>query len=138
MKKILILSLFLCIFIISGCGNINKQNVNNAKNKPVQKEITNNTKNEPVQKENISDAKICNDKILGLQFSYPNNWGNCWVSYDRAYSDNTIYFRTDFKKYIVDLVGEVREINQDKEKFISRGYNNEKISNNTEIFKYNV
>lgn len=62
-------------------------------------------KNEPVANEAL---KACPLAVSGLKFDYPGNWGACRVSGDK------IYFRTDFKKYQVDLVISFTKITQKK------------------------
>jgi hypothetical protein len=52
------------------------------------------------------DFKVCAKSILGFEFSYPKNWGDCKVV------GNKIYFRTSYEKYQVDLVAEITKTNE--------------------------
>jgi len=54
-----------------------------------------------------TDLKICPFEVAGFKFSYPKTWGDCKVDSQK------ISFRTDFKKYDVDLVAEIRETSKE-------------------------
>lgn len=56
--------------------------------------------------------KVCPREVSGFKFSYPKTWSDCKVDGQK------ISFRTDFEKYNVDLVAEVRETPKE----ISRGF----------------
>lgn len=154
MRKNLILTLFLCLFVVCGCSiNTNKNNTNQ---KQDDQQILGGDRDEhgcigsagyswceAKQKclrsweeicEETGDLnmRLCDNVVLGLQFSYPKNWGDCRIE------DNNIYFRTDFEKYNVDLVAEIKKIDTSKtdiKEFFASGWNNEKISENIEIFE---
>ncbi len=130
MKKTSFVILVLCLFVVCGCSiKTNKDNLNINQNQN-QEQNKQQIVSEVAEGANV-DTKLCNSKIAGLQFSYPKNWGDCRVD------ENNIHFRTDFKKYNVDLVGEIIEITNptEIEGGLLVGYDNEKISSNVEVFK---
>lgn len=150
MKKNLILTLFLCLFIICGCSmNTNKNNVNQKQDDQKilggdrdehgcigsagyswceAKQKCLRSWEEACEKTEDLNMRLCDSVVLGLQFSYPKNWGDCKVE------DNNIYFRTDFEKYNVDLVGEIKKADYLLEEY-GNNVDNEKISENIEVFK---
>ena len=54
-----------------------------------------------------SDLKICPQEVAGFKLSYPKTWGDCRVV------GQQIFFRTDYKKYNVDLVADIRKISKE-------------------------
>lgn len=79
-----------------------------------------------------TNLEVCPLDISGFKFSYPETWGDCKVD------DQKISFRTDFKKYNVDLVVEFREFSKEMaEDFINYSIKQEKINgiNNAIIYK---
>ncbi len=69
-----------------------------------------------------TDLKICPFEAAGFKFSYPKTWGECKVDGQK------ISFRTDFKKYDVDLVAEIRETSKEMAQgFIDYSIKQEKI-----------
>ena len=79
-----------------------------------------------------TDLKICPQEVSGFKFSYPKTWGGCQVDGQK------ISFRTDFKRYNVDLVVEVRETSRElPQGFIDYSIKQEKIDgiNNAVIYR---
>jgi|GEM_PF-2991163 len=78
------------------------------------------------------DLKTCPQEVAGFKFSYPKTWGDCKVVGQK------IFFRTDFQKYNVDLVADIREISKDMatSSFITSNNKQEKIVgiNNSTIY----
>lgn len=69
-----------------------------------------------------TDLKICPFEVAGFKFSYPKTWGDC------KFDGQKISFRTDFKKYNVDLVAELRETSKEMAQgFIDYSIKQEKI-----------
>lgn len=54
-----------------------------------------------------TDLKTCPQEVAEFKFSYPKTWGDCKVDGQK------ISFRTDFEKYNVDLVAELRETSKE-------------------------
>ncbi|MEI7452495.1 MAG: hypothetical protein WCK37_04845 [Candidatus Falkowbacteria bacterium] len=98
MKKIIFPVALIMILTLTGCGV--KSVANNSSVQTTSQIVT------PTKVVNNSNMKSCSQTISGLKFSYPKNWGDCKVV------DNKISFRTDFKKYNVDLIAEIREISK--------------------------
>ncbi len=70
-----------------------------------------------------TDFKICSLDVSGFKFLYPENWGDCKVDGQK------ISFRTDFKKYNVDLVAEIRETSKEMAQgFMDYSIKQEKIN----------
>jgi len=79
-----------------------------------------------------TDLKICPFEVAGFRLSYPKTWGDCRVDGQK------ISFRTDFKKYNVDLVAEVRKTSSELAKgFMDYSIKQEKINgiNNAVIYR---
>lgn len=80
-----------------------------------------------------TDLKICPFEVAGFKFSYPKTWGDCKVDGQK------ISFRTDFKKYNVDLVAEIRETSKEMadQGFITYNIKQEKIEgiNNSIVYR---
>lgn len=97
MKKIYFLLLFLVFLSACSLGvydNNKKEEVVNLKNNLI------------TESKNNEEKYICG--INGLIFNYPKNWNSCRIN------NNKIYFRTDFEKWEVDLVGEVYQVQPDE------------------------
>ena len=69
------------------------------------------------------DLKICPQEVAGFKFSYPKTWGDCKVDGQK------ISFHTDFQKYNVDLVADIREISKETadQSFIAHNIKQEKV-----------
>ena len=67
--------------------------------------VNNKPQNNEVHRPISDSLKLCPQIVLGLKFDYPKSWGDCKII------DNKIYFRTDYKKYNVDLVAEIKSVN---------------------------
>lgn len=91
MKKILIIISFL-VLALSGCSKGNELN----------------------EEKQISNLKTCPDAVLGLEFSYPEPWGDCYTENDRE-----IYFETKYNNYNIKLFGSIIEVNEKMKKQIS-------------------
>lgn len=80
-----------------------------------------------------TDLKICPFEVAGFKFSYPKTWGDCKVDGQK------ISFRTDFKKYNVDLVAEIRETSREiaYQGFVTNNITQEKIDgiNNSIVYR---
>jgi len=82
---------------------------------------------------NKASLKTCPQEVAGFKFSYPKTWGDCKVDGQK------IYFRTDFKKYNVDLIAEVRETSKElAQGFMDYNIKQEKIDGIKNSIVYRV
>ena len=111
MKKFVIIVIVILVAVVSGCSLKTVQTVQtDLQNKTItglqkQNSSLNNEAQSLKTQPEVTSSKIidnlstktCSLAVEGFYFDYPGNWGDCRVSSD------TIYFRSDYKKYQVDL-----------------------------------
>lgn len=99
MKKIITLSLFTFFVLLTGCSKESHKEEN------IKSDIR--QEEEPLS-ELITDIKMkpCLNTIMGLQFDYPESWGECGLQLE-----NEIFFQKNIKEFRIGLVFRVEKLN---------------------------